>query len=340
MIRFRKFVAVFAALAAFSALSVAAPQPAQAQTLEQARSVGEWAQQFQRIVAGFIVPLQQLPDPPAEGMTRAERLAWAGVARQWATNAQASFSAARADLQTLPASPPAHDALSERLRAAIESALPRLREALDAGDRIASAYVTLADAVERNQMDRVNSIRVTAIEAALVSTRLFQDTNAAQAAAFMDGNPQGPLTRSYAHSYEALWAILNYRRDLMSGATPNRQGTAEAMAAAAQNMRVAVAEGRADIQLVNTQLATPAIVATIDPALVPRLRAVASTFPGSFVREEEIAGDFEGIVALLRGPRSGDEMEAAIDVYLDSFANRDTARVDDINRRTAIMTAP
>lgn len=340
MIQVRKFVAIVAALAAFGVVSLTAPQRAEAQTLQQAQNVGEWAAEFQTIVAGFITPLQQLPDPPAEGMSRSDRQAWAANARAWATSAEASFASARASLQALPPSPPANDAMTERLRAAIESALPRLREALDAGDSIVGAYRDLATAVERNQMDRVNAIRVVAVEAAMVSTRLFQDTNAAQAAAAADGNPQGPLTRAYAHSYEALWSILNYRRDLMRGATPDRQGTATAIASAARAMRSAVAEGRADVALVNSQLADPAIVATIDPNLVPRIRAINSTFPASFIREEEIAGDFDAVAALLRGPLNGDPLETAIDVHVDAFAERDEHRVDDVQRRNAIITAP
>lgn len=336
----RKFAVAVAVMAAFAAGSLANAPRAQAQTLEQVQSVGEWAAQFQRIVSGFVVPLQTLPDPPAPDMSRAERLAWSGATREWAARAQASFAGSRADLARLPPSPPAHDAMSDRLRTAIESALPRLRESLDAGDRITSAYLALADAVERNQMDRVNSIRVTAIEAALVSTRLFQDTNAAQAAASMEGNPQGPLAGAYAHSYEALWAILFYRRELISGGEPDRQATAEALTSAARRMREEIAQGRRDLALFNAQLNDPAIAASIDPALLPRLRALGATFPASFVREEEVAGDFEAVARLLSGPGGGDPMEAQIDLHLDAFSQRDTRRIDDIQQRTAIMTAP
>lgn len=339
MITIRRLALVVAAFAAFGVASLTVAPRAEAQSLEQAQSVGEWAAQFQRIVTAFVTPLQGLPDPPATGMSRSERQAWAANARTWAASAQGSFVNARAELQALPPSPPAHDAMSDRLRGAIESALPRLREALDAGDRIAAAYLELANAVERNQMDRVDSIRVTAIDAALVSTRLFQDTNAAQAAAAMDGNPQGPLASAFAASYEALWAILNYRRDMMRGVEPNRSGAADAIANAATRMRAAVAEGRANTVLVTGQLSDPAIVATIDPALVPRLRAVASTFPESFNREEAIAGDFEAVAALLRGP-PGDQSEVQIDAHLDAFSERDAHRMDDILRRNTIMTAP
>lgn len=336
----RNFLVALAALTAFGAGSIAVPQRADAQTLEQSQNVGEWAAQFQRIVLGFVQPLQQLPSPPDPSMNRTERRAWAATARTWAATAQASFTAARADLERLPASPPAHDAMSGRLREAIESALPRLREALDAGDRISSAYLSLADAVDRNQMDRVNAIRVIAIDAALVSTRLFQDTNAAQDAAATEGNPQGPLAGSYAHSYAAMWAVLKYRRDLMAGDPVDRLAAANGVADAARQMSQSIVSGRADLALLNAQLGDPAIVASIEPALVPRLRAVAATFDESFDREELVVGDFEQIAALLRDPRGGDANESAIDFHLNAFATRDAERMNDIQRRNSIMTAP
>lgn len=336
----RKFFVALAALAAFSAASITTPQRADAQTLEQSQNVGEWAAQFQTIVMGFVQPLQQLPSPPDPSMNRNERRAWAATARTWATSAQASFTAARADLGRLPPSPPAHDAMTGRLREAIESALPRVREALDAGDRISSAYLALADAVDRNQMDRVNAIRVVAIDAALVSTRLFQDINAAQAAASTEGNPQGTLAGSYAHSYVAMWTILKYRRDMMAGDPVDRIATADGISNAARQMSQSIAAGRADLALLNAQLGDPSIAASIDPALLPRIRAVAATFDQSFDREELIVGDFEQIAALLRDPRGGEANEAAIDVHLDAFATRDAVRVDDIQARNRIMTAP
>lgn len=334
----RKFFVALATLATFSAASVTAPS--QAQTLEQSQNVSEWAAQFQRIVLGFVTPLQQLPSPPDPSMNRNERRAWAATARTWSASAQTSFTNARAELERLPPSPPAHDAMSGRLREAIESALPRLREALDAGDRISSAYLALADAVDRNQMDRVNSIRVIAIDAALVSTRLFQDTNAAQEAAATQGNPQGTLAGSYAHSYAAMWAVLKYRRDLMAGDPVDRLAAADGVSNAARQMSQSIAAGRADMALLNAQLGDPAIVATIDPGLVPRLRAVAATFDESFDREELIVGDFEQIAVLLRDPRGGDANEGAVDFHLSAFATRDAERMNDIQRRNSIMTAP
>ena len=56
----RKFAVAVAVMAAFAAGSLANAPRAQAQTLEQVQSVGEWAAQFQRIVSGFVVPLQTL----------------------------------------------------------------------------------------------------------------------------------------------------------------------------------------------------------------------------------------------------------------------------------------
>jgi len=335
----RKFAVALAAVVALNATPFTTTRSAEAQTLEQIQSVAAWAQQFQRIVSAFVVPLQSLPNPPFPGMSQAERRAWAASTREWAARAQASFNTARADLDRLPPSPPAQDAMTERLRSAIEAALPRLRESLDAGDRITSAYLTLADAVERNQMDRVNSIRVTAIEAALVSTRLFQDTNAAQAAAATPGNPQGPLAGAYGHSYGALYAILTYRLQLMRGETPDRAGTAQSISIAARQMREAVAQGRADLTLLDSQLNDPVIAASIDAALLPRLRALSRTFPVSFDREEQIAGDFESVARLLRGPDGGEATEMQIDVHLDAFSERDARRMDDIAQRNAIMTA-
>lgn len=137
-----------------------------------------------------------------------------------------------------------------------------------------------------------------------------------------------------------MWTILKYRRDMMAGDPVDRIATADGISNAARQMSQSIAAGRADLALLNAQLGDPSIAASIDPALLPRIRAVAATFDQSFDREELIVGDFEQIAALLRDPRGGEANEAAIDVHLDAFATRDAVRVDDIQARNRIMTAP
>lgn len=316
----------------------AAPQSASAQTTQEVQETGAWSAQFQRLVGAFLAPLQNPPQPPVANMTRPQRLSWAGATREWARNAQAQFVSVRAGLQALPPFP-SSPGDSEELRNAIQSSVVRLHDSIDAGDRIASAYMSLADAVERNQMDQVLSIRRVALEGTMVTMRLFQDINATQAAAIAPGNPNRSLLMSYAYSYEALWMMMNLKYEAADG-VDNRAVAANTIESAALRMRAVIAAGRAETQLLQTQLRDPAIAATVDPAMLPRYRAMFDAFPASFALEEQLANDLDGLVVILRRPGDFATMEPEFDVQMSAFGEREVLRTADLARRTAIMTAP
>lgn len=335
MALFRKFVLALALIVSGVA---AAPPCAYAQTTEEFQQIGAWSAEYQRLVAAFLEPLQNPPEPPAATMTRPQRLAWAGATREWVARAQSTFMTVRADLQLLPPFP-ASEGDSAELRNSIQSSVERLGGSIDAGDRIASAYSSLADAVERNQMGQVTSIRRVALEGTMVTMRLFQDINATQAAAIEPGNPNRSLLQSFAYSYEALWVILNFKYE-MSGGVDNRTVAANAIASVAQRMRAAVAAGRADTSLLQSQLNDPAMAATVDPALLPRLRAVVDTFPASFALEDELANDLDAMAAILRRSDDFASLEPVFDQRMSAFGEREGRRAGDLQRRTALMTAP
>ncbi len=326
------------ALTLVASAFVVAPQSATAQGAQEIQQIGAWSAEFQRLVGAFLAPLQNPPQPPVAGMTRPHRLAWAGATREWARNAQTRFVEVRAGLDRMPPFP-TNEGDSVELRNAIQASVVRLRDSIDAGDRIASAYMSLADAVERNQMGQVTSIRRVALESTMVTMRLFQDINATQAAAIEPGNPNRSLLMSYAYSYEALWMMVNFKYEAANG-VDNRAVAANTIASAAMRMRAVIAAGRAETQLLQTQLGDPAIAATVDPAVLPRFRAMIAAFPASFALEEELANDLDVLVAILR--RSGDfaSVEPDFDAQMAVFGEREGLRTADLARRTAIMTAP
>lgn len=329
------------ALVLGAAAVAAAPQTASAQGTQEAQLVqeaGAWSAEFQRLVGAFLSPLQNPPQVPAAGATRPQRLAWAGATREWARSAQAQFVAVRAGLQAMPPYPSAPGD-GEELRNAIQSSVVRLRDSIDAGDRIASAYMGLADAVERNQMDQVLSIRRVALEATMVTMRLFQDINATQAAAIDPGNPNRSLLMSYAYSYEALWMMVNMKYEASNG-VDNRAVAANTIESVALRMRAVIAAGRAETQLLQAQLRDPALAATVDPAMLPRYRAMFDALPASFALEEQLAGDLDGLVLILRRPGDFASMEPQFDAGMATFGDREGLRTADLARRTAIMTAP
>lgn len=316
--------------------AVLAPAPAAAQTLEDARSLTTWATQYRQVVMTFVMPMQEIPQPPSAEMSRNERRAWANSARAWASAAQAQFAAARQGLAQLPPPPPLPSVRPEIVES-ISASRSRLEETLNAADEIAATYSRMADAVERNQFDQVNSLRVSSVDGALIMMRMFQDVNNMQADALLSGNPQRSLMRSYALSYEALWTLINFKRDLMIG-RGDRAAAADSIAATAAQMRAVIVSGRSDVAVVQGQLRDPLLTGAYPPEQIALMQRVAATFDGSFDREAAMAGLLDQIVALLRDPRDIGVVEPVIDGHAESYANMDLERVADMERRAAIIS--
>src|SRR5262249_40746881 len=159
-----------------------APRAA-AQTLSDVQEVAAWVARYRQIVVALVGPLQSVPTPPEMTFNREQRLAWASGARAWANNARAVFAQARVDLAALPPPPPSADQVSGAVVASVVASRPRIDECLRQADEIAQSLLQISDAVEHDQMDRVPALRVSLIEAAMVTMRLFQDVNEGQAAA-------------------------------------------------------------------------------------------------------------------------------------------------------------
>lgn len=328
------------ALAVVLALSSMASVPAQAQNqVEQVQSFAAWSGEFQRISIAIVTALQGMPSPPSEEMDRGQKRDWADQARTWAQNAQAATAAARVDLANWPEAPPANAAdLLPAATEAIAASRSRLAETANVIDEIASAHLALALTFERDRSGGVREFRTTAIRAALLTMRLFQDINTTSAAALRREHPQRSLLQSFASFYDGLWSLLNFKLAFLQGDENGRAAAADAIGTVAQQMRAHVAGGRAATTSMLAQFNGARAQQGLEPGLLARASSAFATYPASFDREIAIAMELEAIATLLRDPRPMAEVEPSVDAHMETAIRLDSERVADVQARTRLLT--
>jgi hypothetical protein len=314
--------------------------PSASTTAAQVQGLADWNGRLEHVLVAMMAPFRDMPTPPTEDMGDAARHEWAANARAWMGRSQTAFAAVQAELDQLPASPPADAPISPDLRTALERMRASLPEAMARANDLVQSYGPMAEAFEQRQNGVVRQFRVRAIDSSLLTLNLFHDANVSQATVLPSASPQAPLLMSYARSYEGFAALLTFKRQVMLTGQPDAAtaaNAATALNATEQQMRTLVGNGRLAAHSMLELYGDTTRFGADDAPLVRRVEGVLATYDGSFDRELRIADEAHAIATLLGDTRSFDVVEPEIDAHMTRFSDLDAERMVDAQRRQAIM---
>lgn len=303
----------------------------------QLAQVGAWSGAFLQVVNAAMAPLQTIPHPPDETFNSAERHAWAESARTWAAGAQTSFATVADQARALPP-PPNVAMLSEEMRTAMAAAPQSIIDMMTGASQLADQYRQLADAFERRQSRAIVSIRVSVIDSVALTFTLIRQVNLASAAAVGSTHPQNALLLSFVSSYDGMASLLRLKRAALAGEALDRGGAAAGIEAAAQDMRMRSASGRAAARVMLAELPETPPNAPDAIALLDRARALFQSYDASFDRELAIANELDAIAVLLRDSRSLIAVEPEIDRHSEIIGNLDAERLVDAQHRQELLS--
>lgn len=300
-------------------------------TPTQFQAIMVWVQTQQRIVVGLTQPLASIPNDL--GQTRADQMRWASASRTWIANYEGVLAQGRTQIEQLGPPPPAG-----RLTVIYTSQYNRLGPIIDGFQQYLARYRACVDAVERGDADASLAALASIVDARIMVAQQFRDLNASGADQIEDGNPQRPLLRSFAASYDGFIATLRvFRQAYYSAAPDSRLQAADMIQAATREMHTRTQEGR---RFLNVQLAAVAAAHASTPAeqaFVERYGRALRTFPASFDREDQMAAELANVEALLRSSQTFQQIWPALNDHLNRMGTMDSDRMGDIQRRTAII---
>lgn len=338
----RRFIVAIAVLglgltaAPSQALPEQRPPPAAADrepTITEMQSILRWASVEQQILVSITAPLMNLPSDI--GTSRAQQLQWAAASDAWIDAYQVALRNARTAIDQLGPPPQAG-----RLTAMYQGQADRIGPTLATFEQFAARYRVCVTAVRRGDVDALRDALVNVMDARILLAQQFREINSSAADQIENGNPQQPLLRSFAASYDGFTAVLRIIRQSYYSEPDNRTEVANLVETAANEMTRRAQEGRAATAI---QLAAVAAVRDASPqqqAFLDQYGAALRTFPGSFDREEQVAAELTALALSLRGAQSFQQIIPELGQHLDRIGQLDGARMGDIQRRTTMMQNP
>ncbi len=308
-----------------SAYAQAAPSQVQYESLMR------WAGETQRIIVLMTNPLSELPEYGSEN-TEAARLNWILRSRQWAPAYRASLAEARSALESL--GPPPE--LGEMSRPYMNQAA-RLPDMLRGLEEFVARYEGTVAAVERQDTNALRDANASLLDAQIIVSTQFRDTNETIAASLAVDHPQYHLLMAFARSYDASVAVARVRRAAIFGTPSNRAQSADLVAIAAAQMRRAAEEGRASAIALQQRVRATTPATDQEHDFNRRFDQALGTYDASFAREEQIAAEYEAVVQLLRGSGAFSDIEYEIVQRLIRAGDLDLQRMPDIQRRTRLI---